>query len=456
MLVSYLKYAFILLAALWVVYLLYKSFVYAWIVGIFMMPLSMELEAVKGLGITFPSDFLAIILWLFVLVKFIERYKEYFHLLNDKLALLLVLYLTWMFVASVFSTDILVSVKRSLNISWYMLAFFWFSVLLFRRSQYFMTYWLKISLVPVVFVALWITAQTALAGFEKLGETEYFVPFYKDHTVYGASVGFFFFSYYFMIRHPRNSLLMKWAYALGFIIVFIIVLLSATRGTWLGVLASLVFFTMLFFYKKHKPLFWALLVLGVISSGFIIKTWKESLETREIQTSDNPLIRRIQSMLDLRGDQSNLERFNRWTAGIRMLAERPVTGFGPARYKDEYAPYQLSEFITRISTNQGDVGSAHNEIVLALAETGIPGGFLLFAWFLLSVIKATRGYMNSSDKERKILYAIVLGNLITYYVHGMVNNFIDQDKVSIPLFITLAMLVTLDLSRKKNEKQNDL
>ncbi len=457
MMVNYLKYAFLLLAALWVVYLLYKSFVYAWIVAVFMMPLSLELEVFTGIGISFPSDFLAIILWLFVIVKFIENYKEYFSLFKDKLALVLILYLFWLFVAALFSTDIVISLKRFLNISWYLLGFFWFSLLLFKRSEHFFSYWLKISLVPVIFVAFWIIAKTALAGFHKPGESEYFFPFYKDHTIYGASVGFFFFSYFFMIRHPKISLLMKTAYTIGFITVFIIVVLSMTRGTWLGVLASIGFFVMIFFYQKHRKLFWILLFFGLFGSGFVIKTWSDSLySSQEIQTSKNPVIRRLQSMLDLREDQSNLERFNRWTAGIRMMKERPFTGFGPARYVEEYAPYQLSEFITEISTNQGDVGSAHNEIILALAETGIPGGILVFTWFLLSIVKATRGYIRSKNKEFKILYAIILGNLITYYVHGMVNNFIDKDKVSISLFITLAMLVSLDLFYTEKQEKNAL
>jgi hypothetical protein len=40
--------------------------------------------------------------------------------------------------------------------------------------------------------------------------------------------------------------------------------------------------------------------------------------------------------------------------------------------------------------------------------------------------------------------AILLG-LITYFVHGTMNNFLDTDKASVPFWGFIAILVALDL-----------
>lgn len=51
---------------------------------------------------------------------------------------------------------------------------------------------------------------------------------------------------------------------------------------------------------------------------------------------------------------------------------------------------------------------------------------------------------------------IMLG-LITYYVHGLMNNFLDTDKASVPFWGFTAMLVAMDLyhSGGKEEEQAD-
>ena len=48
--------------------------------------------------------------------------------------------------------------------------------------------------------------------------------------------------------------------------------------------------------------------------------------------------------------------------------------------------------------------------------------------------------------------AFTLG-LFTYYVHGIFNNFLDTDKLSVPFWGFTAAIVALDLYFPKKEKQ---
>ena len=57
-------------------------------------------------------------------------------------------------------------------------------------------------------------------------------------------------------------------------------------------------------------------------------------------------------------------------------------------------------------------------------------------------------YSNKS-KEIKLLAIACLLGLITYFVHGVVNNFLDQDKVAIPFWAFICIIVSLDLNQEE-------
>ena len=59
-------------------------------------------------------------------------------------------------------------------------------------------------------------------------------------------------------------------------------------------------------------------------------------------------------------------------------------------------------------------------------------------------------YHAESKKVRIFAIAISLG-LITYFIHGTLNNFLDTDKASAPFWGFIAMLVMMDVSEKKNQ-----
>ena len=46
------------------------------------------------------------------------------------------------------------------------------------------------------------------------------------------------------------------------------------------------------------------------------------------------------------------------------------------------------------------------------------------------------------------LLGTVIG-LITYFIHGLFNNFLDMDKAAIPLWFFVAVIVYIDIKRTK-------
>ena len=171
-------------------------------------------------------------------------------------------------------------------------------------------------------------------------------------------------------------------------------------------------------------------------------------------TSQN-FMEHVQSMSNISTDASNLERLNRWASAIRMFKDRPVFGFGPGTYQFEYAPYQSSEEKTLISTNAGDRGNAHSEYIGPLSEEGLLGTILVICVFIYSIVVAMRVYRRSDDKDVKMLTLATMLGLLTYYFHGLMNNFLDSDKASVPVWGYIAILVAFDLyylpAREKEE-----
>ena len=180
---------------------------------------------------------------------------------------------------------------------------------------------------------------------------------------------------------------------------------------------------------------------------------------RNSQDSSANLTEHLTSMTNISTDASNLERLNRWHCAIKMFNEKPFFGWGPGTYAMNYAPFQKASMRTIISTNSGDGGNAHSEYLGSMAESGFIGTLSFIAIIIVVLATGINAYSKTSDKRLKMLLISSILSLITYYTHGILNNFLDMDKVSIPFWGFTAIIVAIDLQikRQKNtrlEEQN--
>jgi O-antigen ligase len=176
-----------------------------------------------------------------------------------------------------------------------------------------------------------------------------------------------------------------------------------------------------------------------------------ALEKNKQDSSAN-FIEHVQSIYNISSDASNLERINRWQSAFRMFDERPLFGWGPGTYQFIYAPFQRSKERTIISTNAGDLGNAHSEYIGPLSEQGIPGLLSVLSLIVLIMITGIRVYRKAKNSEIKLFSLISVLALVTYFVHGLLNNFLDTDKASVPFWGFFAMIVAMDLYHKDKEE----
>jgi O-antigen ligase len=272
-------------------------------------------------------------------------------------------------------------------------------------------------------------------------------PLYNDHTAYGAALAMylpFLFGFSFTKMYsPGVRFFVR--IVLGILLMGLI--LSYARAAWLSMLAAFGVWVIMRLKIRFKPIFITFLV--VLSVVFVFeKQILMYLERNDTESSAN-LTEHVSSISNISSDASNLERINRWSCAIRMFEDKPFFGWGPGTYMFNYAPYQLTAERTIISTNSADGGNAHSEYLGPMAESGFMG-LVTFLILIISVIyTAIHTYTRTKDKRLKTLVMSALLGLITYYIHGILNNFLDTDKLSVPFWGFTALIVAVDIYSRK-------
>ncbi|MBL4594560.1 MAG: O-antigen ligase family protein, partial [Flavobacteriales bacterium] len=214
-------------------------------------------------------------------------------------------------------------------------------------------------------------------------------------------------------------------------------------AAWVSLIAAFILFLTYKYRIKFKVLF-SFGVLGLIMLALSWNTIMMELE-RNNQDSSDSLSEHVESISNVSTDASNLERLNRWSSAWRMFKERPVFGWGPGTYVFQYAPFQLSNEATIISTNAGENGNAHSEYIGPLAESGVLGSLSIILIIILVYYRGSLLYHRLPKGELKNVVLATLLGLLTYVVHGLMNNYLDTDKASVPFWGFIALIVAIDI-----------
>ena len=280
-------------------------------------------------------------------------------------------------------------------------------------------------------------------------EAAHFVvdPFYNDHTSYGAAIAMylpFLFGFSFTRMYsPGVKIFVR--VVLGILLMGLI--LSYARAAWVSMVAALAVWAVMRLKIRFKPL----LITFLVSLTLILIFQNQILmylERNNTESSAN-LGEHISSISNISSDASNLERINRWSCAIRMFEDKPIFGWGPGTYMFNYAPYQLTADRTIISTNSADGGNAHSEYLGPMAESGIMGLATFLILIGIVMYTAIHAYSRTNDKRMRTIVMSALLGLITYFIHGTLNNFLDTDKLSVPFWGFIAVIVAVDIRSRK-------
>lgn len=425
---------------------------------VLLTPLSLPLSQIMP-GLSFdmflPTEPLLVGILLIFIMKYCAEGKFDRQIMRHPVTIAIYLSLFWILVTSLTSTMPVVSLKFFLARIWFIVGFYLLTAKLFESTQNMEKYvWLYT--LPLVIVIFYTVSRLYGHGlWNKEAAHSVARPFYNDHTSYGAVIAMylpFLFGFSFTnIYSPKTKTFVR-------IILFILIaglILSYTRAAWVSMMAALGVWVIMRLRIRFLPLFTTFVVLIALVFTFQTQLLMY-LERNDTESSAN-LGEHLSSISNISSDASNLERINRWNSALRMFEEKPVFGFGPGTYMFKYAPYQLNANRTIISTNSADGGNAHSEYLGPLAESGFMGLITFLIIIIITIYTAIHAYSKTSDKRLKTLLMGALLGLITYYIHGIMNNFLDTDKLSVPFWGFTAIIVAIDIAARKaqTEAQED-
>ncbi len=415
----------------------------------FLVPLSVNLDDIGidlGVGMALPTEPLIVgMMLIFVLKLFFDGGFDK-SITHHWITRFIVMHIVWIGLTSITSSDPVVSIKFLLSRIWFVSVFFFIAsqVLKTQENQRKVVWLYIIGFIPVLFYTFY---EHSIRNFDQTSANWVMSPFFNDHTSYGAVLAMVFPFLLWQCFSPRIEGVKRLIVWVVTIIFFIALVLSYTRAAWVSLVGALGVFVVLRFRIKA----W-MVITGALAVGVFLFTTLDSIlldMERNKQDSSSNLTEHVESISNVSSDASNLERINRWKSAWGMFLDRPAFGYGPGTYAFEYAPFQQSKDKTIISTNAGDGGNAHSEYLGPLSEQGILGTVFMLGIVLSVIIAGVRVYKSNLPKESRMIGLCLFLGLVTYYLHGILNNFLDTDKASALFWGFSVMILILDVQAKQ-------
>jgi O-antigen ligase len=435
-------------AALLLAYVVLLDFKKVFYLLMFCIPLSTEVYLPGGLGTDLPTEPLMVGLMFVFGFYILSKPKALIaDFVTHPLTLMLLLHIGWIYATAFASQDVLVSVKFSLAKTWYIAVFFFLAGHMIKTEKDFKTlFW--VVLIPLLMTIVIILAKHATYGFAFDKVNKAMSPFQRNHVNYAATLALFFpFIWFARLWYPKKS--NQWWF-LNAVLIFMIgaIYLTYTRAAYIALaIAAGAYFVIRF---RLVRLVLALSLVGVLGLATYMVTdnnylqYAPNYDTTIAHKKFDNLIEATAKMEDI----STMERLYRWVAGVRMSAERPISGFGPGNFYNFYKSYTVTGFQTYVSDNPEKSG-IHSYYLMTLVEQGIIGLLLFLALSFYALIRGETIYHQSKNRDRKYIVMALLLSLIVIDAFLIINDLVETDKAGSFFFLSMAVLINMDLANRK-------
>jgi O-antigen ligase len=269
-------------------------------------------------------------------------------------------------------------------------------------------------------------------------------PFFRNHVNYSAMLVCTLPIWIALFQLSKKNRLVILA---AIVIVLIAVFLSYSRGAWLALVIGLASYWLI--TKKKLLAAFLLAMILLVASVFWIKSNDRYLQYAHDFTTTifhKNFEEHLVATYKLK-DVSTAERFNRWIAGVRMIKDECITGYGPNTFYYNYRPYTIPVFKTWVSDNK-EHSTVHNYFLLTMIEQGVPGliFFLLLAGGMLYYSEHL--YKRVRDQFYRMAVMACGVMIMMILTVNFLSDLIETDKVGSLFFLCLATLVAVDLNTR--------
>lgn len=412
------------------------------------VPFSVELFFSNGLGTDLPTEPLALLLCGISVLLFLHRFNEIdFRYIKSGITIILLLHLAWVLFSCLFSQNLIISFKYFLAKCWYVIPFYFLPFYLFK-DRLDIERVMKILLFFTTLVMAVIMVKHASLGFTFKAINKAAHPMYRNHVIYAGLLVLlcpYIWYFYTQARNKIGWILLGLAYLIA-------IYLTYTRAAYVCVMIMIGSYFVIK-YRFGKLAVILSLFLAAIAVNSLIQNNKyldfapEYKKTVSHMKFDN-LIEATYKLEDI----STMERVYRWVAGLQMVKDRPMLGFGPGCFYTNYKDYVVSSFRTYVSDNP-DKSGIHNYFFMILVEQGFMGLVLILFLCVFPILYGEKIYHLLTDQNDKNIVMVCILCLIAFNAMLIINDLVETDKLGSFFWLTLSILTILGIRGKKKIKE---
>jgi O-antigen ligase len=418
------------------------------------IPLSTELMLPGGFGLDFPDEPLMLLLtgvFMLYAARHANRLSGAFF--RHPITILLGLHFLWLMATAITSSEQVVSIKFLLAKVWYITAFYLMAGQILRTDRD-MRRFLWWVLIPMLITVLWVLGRHAGYGFSFADVNRVLNPFYRNHVAYACILALFVpYVWFGRFWYPKGSWQRNFLIG-AFLLLLIAIQLSYTRAAYISLIGAVG----AYFIIRWK-LVKVVLLAGLIGAlGFAGSMWQQSKYLEYAPDFDRTVTHyEFDNLIEATAkgeDISTMERVYRWVAGLHMISEKPVFGFGPGNFYNFYHSYTVTSFETYVSDNPEKSG-IHSYYLMTVVEQGFPGLLFFLALSFFVLIRAEQLYHLAPDAwhQRQIMLFVL--SYIVILILCLINDLVETDKVGSFFFINMAMIVNMDIRLKRMLQQSE-
>lgn len=419
---------------------------YLYLLLFFLLPFSVD-DVSLGFGIMLPSEplqLLIVAVLLFYHRKWWQAVKPH---LQHPLFIVVTLYLAYSWFNCLFADNRVISVKFTFIETLHWVVFGLGMLLMLSRRPGFLLHLFGaycLAFIPLLLRGWYLASQLNFVISFSLAALW---PFYNDHTLYGACIAFLLpFAIYYSIKPAQltNTISTRRIAIVLSVLLGIGLFMSFSRAAWLSVLVAGALTGVIYMAGSNvkKILYGLMAALAILFFATVFfSLHAQKKEMVKNTTVENQFL----STFNWTYDVANRERLNRYKCALRMIAERPLTGFGNNGFKYNYTSYQRPEDMTRIShanpvgiKRKGTGGNSHSEYLEMFVNLGLAGFILWLSLVFTSLYQALKLFV----KQQQLFYLFVFFALLTLWLHLLVNNLMHEDKLSSLAWICMAAIIT--------------
>lgn len=243
-------------------------------------------------------------------------------------------------------------------------------------------------------------------------------PFATGHTLLIA-MGFPFWLYLAHLIFKKMASPFQLAL---FAAYCIFILISYSRFYWVFAPLFTGLFAYFYWVEHRKKIIWFALIFALFGgTAFYMIKEKRDREQAWLDPEDhNSSFAQLQSIFDVKENESNRERFNRWKVGMEMIKSNVWTGVGLNNYAEMFPTFSQNIFLKRTTRSELKM-NAHQWYLGSLYEQGLLG-FLALIGFIWA-------WTRQGKKHSFLAWMIA----IHYLALGMIEDFMLLAE-TVPLF----------------------